>query len=198
MPLKLPLSGDDAADQLLEDDPLALLIGMVLDQQIPLERAFKSPFDLKERRGGRLDVHDIAEADPDELAAVFAQPPALHRFPASMAKRVQELCAHLVEEYGGRAEAVWKEASDGADLLRRVKALPGFGDQKAKIFVALLGKRMGVAPAGWEKAAGEYGAEATFKSVADIDGPESLGRVRAYKKEMKAAAKANPPKAGKG
>jgi uncharacterized HhH-GPD family protein len=187
--LKLPLSGDDAADQLLEDDPLALLVGMALDQQIPLERAFKSPYDLRERRG-RLDVHDLADADPDELAAVFAQPPALHRFPASMAKRVQELCTHLVEEYGGRAEAVWKEASDGADLLRRVKALPGFGDQKAKIFVALLGKRLGVAPAGWEQAAGEYGAARTYKSVADIDGPASLAKVRAYKKEMKAAAKA--------
>jgi len=190
MALKLPLSGDDDADQLLEDDPLALLIGMVLDQQIPLERAFRSPLDLKERRGGRLDVHDIAGADADELAAVFAQPPALHRFPASMSKRVQELCAHLVDEYSGRAEAVWKEAADGADLLRRVKALPGFGDQKARIFVALLGKRLGVVPAGWEKAAGDYGADGTFKSVADIDGPESLGRVRAYKKEMKAAAKA--------
>jgi len=188
--MKLPLSGDEAADQLLEDDPLALLIGMALDQQIPLERAFKSPYDLKERRGGRLDVHDIAGADPDEMATVFATPPALHRFPASMSKRVQELCAHLIDEYGGRAEAVWKEASDGADLLRRVKALPGFGDQKAKIFVALLGKRLGVVPAGWEKAAGDFGVDGTFKSVADIDGPASLARVRAYKKEMKAAAKA--------
>lgn len=189
-PLKLPLSGDETADRLLEKDALALLIGMVLDQQIPLERAFKSPADLKDRMGGKLDVRAIAGADPDELAALFATPPALHRFPASMAKRVQELCRVLLEDYGGRAERVWKDAADGADLLRRLKALPGFGDQKAKIFVALLGKRLGVAPAGWERAAGDYGQPGTFKSVADIDSPEALQRVRAFKKEMKARAKA--------
>ncbi|HEX7166023.1 MAG TPA: HhH-GPD-type base excision DNA repair protein [Acidimicrobiales bacterium] len=188
--LKLPLSGDVAADRLLEDDPLALVIGMVLDQQIPLERAFRSPYDLKERRGGTLDVNDIANADPEQLAAVFATPPALHRFPGSMAKRVQEVCRHLVDEYAGDAAAVWTSAADGHDLYRRVKAMPGFGEQKARIFVALLGKRLGVAPAGWEKAAGEYGVAGSFKSVADIDGPESLGRVRAYKKDMKARAKA--------
>jgi uncharacterized HhH-GPD family protein len=188
--LKLPLSGDEEADRLLQDDPLALLIGMVLDQQIPLEHAFKSPHVLKERRGGELDARDIAQADPDAFAAVFATPPALHRFPASMAKRVQEMSAHLVENYDGVAARVWKDASDGRDLLRRVKALPGFGDQKAKIFVALLGKRLGVTPKGWEEAAGEYGERGSFRSVADIDSPDSLLRVRAYKKEMKAAAKA--------
>ncbi|HEX4978807.1 MAG TPA: HhH-GPD-type base excision DNA repair protein, partial [Acidimicrobiales bacterium] len=143
-----------------------------------------------DRMGGKLDVRAIAGADPDELAALFATPPALHRFPASMAKRVQELCRVLLEDYGGRAERVWKDAADGADLLRRLKALPGFGDQKAKIFVALLGKRLGVAPAGWERAAGDYGQPGTFKSVADIDSPEALQRVRAFKKEMKARAKA--------
>ena len=188
--LKLPLSGVEHADKLLEEDALALLIGMVLDQQVPLERAFLSPFDLKERRGGKLDVRDIAETDPDEMATVFATPPALHRFPASMSKRVQELCAHLIENYDGDAARVWTGAANGGDLLKRVKALPGFGDQKAKIFVALLGKRLGVAPPGWEEAAGEYGPPGTYKSVADIDGPDALLRVRSYKKEMKAAAKA--------
>lgn len=187
--LKLPLSGDPAADKLLEKDPLALLIGMVLDQQIPLERAFRSPADLKARLG-RLDVEELANADPDELARTFAEPPALHRFPASMAKRVQELCRHLIEEYGGRADRVWKNASDGAQLLANVKALPGFGDQKARIFVALLGKRLGVQPQGWQEAAGDYGEPGTFKSVADIDSPQALKQVRAYKQEMKARAKA--------
>ena len=188
--LKLPFSGDEAADRLLEEDPLALLIGMVLDQQIPLEHAFHSPYDLRERMGS-LDVQKIADADPDELASLFAERPALHRFPASMSKRVQEMCRHVVDEHDGEPAAVWTKAADGADLLRRVKALPGFGDQKAKIFVALLGKRLAVAPQGWEKAAGEYGEAGSFKSVADIDSPQALTRVRAYKKEMKAAAKAN-------
>ncbi len=187
--LKLPLSGDPAADKLLEKDPLALLIGMVLDQQIPLERAFKSPADLKARLG-RLDVEELANADPDELARTFAEPPALHRFPASMAKRVQELCRHLIAEHGGRADRVWKNAGDGGELLANVKALPGFGDQKARIFVALLGKRLGVQPPGWQEAAGDYGEAGTFKSVADIDSPQALKQVRAYKQEMKARAKA--------
>ena len=187
--LKLPLSGDPAADKLLEKDPLALLIGMVLDQQIPLERAFRSPADLKARLG-RLDVEELANADPDELARTFAEPPALHRFPASMAKRVQELCRHLIVEHGGRADRVWKSAGDGPQLLANVKALPGFGDQKAKIFVALLGKRLGVQPPGWQEAAGDYGEPGTFKSVADIDSPQALKQVRAYKQEMKARAKA--------
>ena len=187
--LKLPLSGDAAADKLLEKDPLALLIGMVLDQQIPLERAFRSPADLKARLG-RLDVHELADADPDELGRTFAEPPALHRFPASMAKRVQELCRHLIAGYGGRADRVWKSAGDGATLLANVKALPGFGDQKARIFVALLGKRLGVQPPGWQEAAGDFGRPGTFASVADIDGPEALKHVRAHKQQMKARAKA--------
>src|SRR5581483_3759020 len=124
---KLHLSGDQEADQLLSADPLALLIGMVLDQQVPLERAFSSPRDLKDRLGGRLDVHEIAAMDPEALAAVFSQRPALHRFPAANAKRVQELCRILVDEYDGQAEAVWNSAADGDDLYRRVRALPGFG-----------------------------------------------------------------------
>jgi uncharacterized HhH-GPD family protein len=189
--LKLPFSGDEAADRLLEEDPLALLIGMVLDQQIPLEKAFSSPRVLKERMGvGDLDVKAIADADPDTLQAWFATPPALHRFPASMGRRVQEMCQHLVEHYGGDAAAVWETAESGDELFKRLKAMPGFGDQKAKIFVALLGKRLKAAPKGWEAAAKEYGEKGSFRSVADIDSPAALKQVRAYKQQMKAAAKA--------
>ncbi len=187
---QLQLSGNAAADQLLSEDPLALLIGMVLDQQIPLERAFSSPLDLKERLGGRLDAGQIAAMDPDELAEVFSARPALHRFPAANAKRVQELCRIVIDEYDGRAAEVWEGAGSGGELYRRVKALPGFGEQKARIFIGLLGKQLGVRPSGWEEAAGPFGRPGTFMSVADIVDPESLGRVRAYKQEMKAAAKA--------
>jgi uncharacterized HhH-GPD family protein len=189
----LHLSGNAEADRLLSTDPLALLIGMVLDQQVPLERAFSSPFDLKTRLGGRLDPAELAAMDPDKLAQVFAERPALHRFPASNAKRVQELCRIVVEDYGGDASAVWTRAADGEDLYRRVKALPGFGDQKARIFVGLLAKQLGVRPPGWEAAAGQYGQPGTYRSVADIVDGDSLRRVRAYKQEMKAAAKAAAP-----
>ncbi|HUP85127.1 MAG TPA: HhH-GPD-type base excision DNA repair protein [Acidimicrobiales bacterium] len=189
--LNLPFSGNEAADRLLEEDPLALLIGMVLDQQIPLEKAFHGPLVLRERMGGGpLDVRAIADADEESIVAWFATPPAIHRFPASMGTRVQEVCRHLVEVYDGRAQDVWETAADGNELLARVKAMPGFGDQKAKIFVALLGKRLGVAPEGWAEAAGPYGEPGSFRSVADIDGPGALAQVRAYKKEMKAAARA--------
>lgn len=187
---RLALAQHPEADALLGRDPLALLIGMVLDQQIPLERAFRSPFDLRQRLGGRLDPALIAGSDPDELAAVFAAPPALHRFPAANARRVRELCRIVVDQYGGRAERVWTTAADGVELLRRVKALPGFGEQKARIFVALLGKQLGVRPPGWREAAGAFGAEGSFLSVADIDGPESLARVRHHKQQVKAAARA--------
>ena len=186
----LCLAQDPDADQLLSEDPLALLIGMVLDQQVPLEWAFKGPYNLKERLGGRLDAADIAAMDPNDLAKVFGRPPALHRFPASNAKRVHDLCRVVTDEYGGRADGVWSSAEDGAELLANVKALPGFGDQKARIFVALLGKQLDVRPPGWEEAAGEYGKPGSYKSVADIDGPDSLEKVRRYKKETKAAAKA--------
>lgn len=188
--VKLHLAQNDAADKLLSTDPLALLIGMVLDQQIPLEKAFKSPLDLKERLGGRLDAAEIAGMDPDELGDIFATPPALHRFPRANAKRVQELCRIVVEEYKGKAARVWSTAGEGTELLRRVKALPGFGEQKARIFVALLGKQLGVQPSGWELAAGSFGEPGSFVSVADIDGPESLARVRRFKQERKAAARA--------
>jgi uncharacterized HhH-GPD family protein len=186
---KLALSGNPAADELLSRDPLALLIGMVLDQQIPLERAFSSPLDLKERLGGRLDAAEIAAMDPDVLAARFAERPALHRFPAANAKRVQELCRIVVDEYHGRAADVWRKAADGADLYRRIKALPGFGEQKARIFIGLLGKQLGLTTPGWQDAAGRFGQPGTFLSVADIVDQESLGRVRAYKQQMKAAAR---------
>jgi len=186
---QLHLSGDPEADDLLSEDPLALLIGMVLDQQIPLERAFSSPRDLKHRLGGRLDPAEISEMDPDRLAATFGERPALHRFPASNAKRVQELCRIIVDEYGGSAESVWATARSGDELLARVKALPGFGEQKSRIFIALLAKQLGVKPAGWQKAAGKFGEKGSFMSVADIVDSASLGRVRAYKQQMKAAAK---------
>ncbi|HUR22932.1 MAG TPA: HhH-GPD-type base excision DNA repair protein [Acidimicrobiales bacterium] len=186
----MSLSQDPAADKLLSTDPLALLIGMVLDQQVPLEWAFKAPLLLEERLGRSLDAAELASMDPEELTELFCRRPALHRFPAANAKRVQALCRIIVDEYAGRADRIWKKAADGAELLRRVKALPGFGEQKARIFVALLGKQLGVQPPGWEKAAGDYGRAGSFISIADIDGPESLARVRRYKQQKKAAAKA--------
>lgn len=188
--VKLALSQDRAADQLLSKDPLALLIGMVLDQQVPLEWAFSAPLRLKERLGGTLDAAAIAEMDPDALSKAFSERPALHRFPGANAKRVQELCRILVEEYGGTAANVWRKAKTGDELYRNVKALPGFGEQKARIFIGLLGKQLGVQPPGWQEAAGAFGQAGTFLSVADITGPDSLEKVRAYKQEKKAAAKA--------
>jgi uncharacterized HhH-GPD family protein len=184
------LSGDEKADALLTKDPLALLMGMVLDQQIPLEKAFKGPYDLKRRIGGKLDAARLAAMDVNELEEVFKKPPALHRFPAANAKRVQELCEIVVNDYGGKADRLWKDAKDGEDLLNRVRQLPGFGEQKSKIFVALLGKQLGVQPPGWREAAGEYAVEGTFKSVADVTSAETLAQVRQYKKEMKARARA--------
>jgi uncharacterized HhH-GPD family protein len=189
-PVKLSLAQDKDADALLSKSPLALLIGMVLDQQIPLEWAFKGPHTLQQRLGRPLDAAEIAAMDPDVLAAVFSKPPALHRFPAANAKRVQELCRIIVEEYRGKADAIWKTADTGDELLRRIKALPGFGEQKARIFLALLGKQLGVQPPGWKKAAGDFGKAGTYMSVADITDPATLGRVRQYKQEKKAAAKA--------
>ena len=188
----LHLAQDPDADRLLSEDPLALLIGMVLDQQVPLEWAFKSPHELKQRLGGRLDPAEMASMDPERLSQVFARPPALHRFPASNAKRVQALCRIVVERYGGRPERIWESAADGQELLANVRSLPGFGDQKSRIFVALLGKQLGVRPPGWEEAAGDFAAPGSHLSVADIDGPESLALVRRYKEEKKAAARAQP------
>jgi uncharacterized HhH-GPD family protein len=187
----LRLAQVNDADALLERDPLALLIGMLLDQQIPMEKAFAGPYVLAERLGvDHLDASEIADHDPETFAKIFVGPPAIHRFPGAMAGRVQDLARQLVSEYGGSAEAVWTGATSGADLHARIAALPGFGAQKARIFVALLGKQRGVQPKGWREAAGAYGEERSFRSVADVTSPETLQKVRAYKKEMKAAAKA--------
>ena len=188
MTISMPV--EPAANELLSTDPLALLIGMLLDQQVPLERAFSAPYDLYRRLGHQPTADELAGYDPEALAAVFAARPALHRYPRSMAARVQALAQLLVASYGGDAGRIWGDATDGADLLKRVAGLPGFGAQKAQIFVALLGKRLGVQPAGWREAAGPFGADGSYISVADISDAESLGRVRAYKQELKAAAKA--------
>lgn len=188
--MALHITGDEAADALLTDEPLALLIGMLLDQQIAMETAFAGPLKIRDRTGG-LDAAGIAAADPEEFAAAFGQTPAVHRFPGSMAGRVQALCQALVDEWGGDAAALWSEGDpDGATVLKRLKALPGFGDQKARIFLALLGKQYGFTGAGWREAAGAYGEEGSFRSVADIVSPESLAKVREHKRAAKAAAKA--------
>jgi uncharacterized HhH-GPD family protein len=190
--IALHLSGDAEADALVSRDPLALLVGMVLDQQVTIEKAFSSPAELARRLGGDgpLDAASIAAMEPDELAAVFKERPALHRYPGSMAGRVQNVCRAVVEEYGGRADSIWKGVSSGEELMGRLRALPGFGEQKARIFAALLGKQLGVRPDGWREAAGRYGEEGSHYSVADIVDDASLAEVRSFKKQMKAAAKA--------
>ncbi|MGX1131708.1 putative HhH-GPD family protein [Streptomyces glaucescens] len=191
MDVTLRLAQDPDADALLGRSPLAALVGMLLDQQIPMEWAFKGPSTIARRLGADdLDAHDIAAQDPEAFAAVLSEKPAVHRYPGSMAKRIQQLCQYLVEHYDGDAEAVWKDVGSGAELLKRLQELPGFGKQKAQIFLALLGKQLGVRPTGWREAAGDYGQPKSFRSVADITGPESLAKVRAHKQEMKAAAKA--------
>ena len=185
----LNLVGDPDADALLASDPLALLIGMLLDQQVPMETAFAGPKKLDDRIGG-LEVHRIAEMDPEEFAAVCAQTPAVHRFPGSMATRIQSLCAFLVENYDGSVEALWTSGDpDGKEVLKRLKALPGYGDQKARIFLALLGKQIGVEPKGWREAAGDYGTEGSRRSIADVVDDKSLHEVREFKKAAKAEAK---------
>ncbi|MDR6977133.1 putative HhH-GPD family protein [Streptomyces sp. 3330] len=191
MDVTLHLSQDPEADELLGRSPLAALVGMLLDQQVPMEWAFKGPRTIADRLGADdLDAHDIAAQDPEAFAALLSEKPAVHRYPGSMAKRVQQLCQYLVEHYDGDAGAVWKNVDSGKELLRRLQELPGFGRQKAQIFLALLGKQLGVRPTGWREAAGAYGEPKSFRSVADITGPESLTKVRAHKQEMKAAAKA--------
>jgi uncharacterized HhH-GPD family protein len=184
------LAYTEQANELLDRQPLALLIGMLLDQQIPMEKAFTSPAVLAERMGGPLDARAIADADPEELEAIFRTPPALHRFPAAMAKRVQQLCQILVERFDGDATTVWADVADGAELRDRIAGLPGFGAQKAQIFLALLGKQAGVRPPGWREAAGDYGADGVHRSVADVVDESSLAKVRAYKQQLKAAGKA--------
>jgi len=182
----LSLSQNPDADALLESDPLALLIGMVLDQQVPMERAFTAPYDLAERLGHRPDAQELAGFDPEALAAIFAQRPALHRFPKAMAARVQEVCRALVEQYDGDVTGLWRDVADGRELLRRLTGLPGFGTQKAQIFLALLGKQRGITPPGWREAAGGYGEQGVYRSVADITDEQSLAEVREYKRAAKA------------
>jgi len=184
----LAVTGDPVADQLVLDDPFALLLGMMLDQQIPMEKAFKGPALLAERLGDRFSPASIAEMAPDELEAAFKTKPAVHRFPGSMAKRCGDLARHLVEHYDGDAGAIWADVRSGKALYDRLRALPGYGDEKAKIFVAILAKRFGVAPRGWKAAAGPF-ADRQPRSVADIDGPDALAEVRIWKKKQKAAGK---------
>ena len=188
MTLSLPV--DDEANELLSRNPLMLLIGMLLDQQVPLEKAFSSPYELVRRLGHEPTAAELAEFDPEALAAVFAERPALHRFPKAMAARTQDLARQIVDSYDGDPAAVWSSAVTGGELVARLVKLPGFGGAKAQIFAALLGKQLGVRPDGWREAAGHFGADGSHYSVADIFDAESLAAVRAYKKDLKAAAKA--------
>jgi uncharacterized HhH-GPD family protein len=184
------LASTPAGNELLEHDSLALLLGMMLDQQIPMEKAFTSPDVLRERLGRDLDAADIASIDEAELITLFTTPPALHRFPGAMAKRAQLLCQLVVENYDGDAASIWTTASTGAELVSRLQALPGFGAQKAKMFAALLGKQVGARPKGWRESTAPYGAAGTFISAADVVDKASLVKVKAHKKEAKAAARA--------
>ncbi len=184
----LAVTGDVDADRLLNTDPLALVLGMLLDQQVPMEWAFTGPYRLRERLGGDLDAEKIAAMEPDAFVALVKGPPALHRFPGSMGKRIQDCCRFIAELYDGDAEAIWRGVTDGRELFQRVRALPGYGDEKAKIFVAILAKRFGVRPAGWEEAAAPF-SDTIPRSVADITSPETLAQVREWKKAMKAKGK---------
>ncbi|NIH82568.1 HhH-GPD-type base excision DNA repair protein [Amycolatopsis viridis] len=189
MPKKLRLTGDADADKLLSEDPFALLTGMLLDQQIAMETAFLGPKKIADRMGG-FDVRKIAESGLDEFVELCVTPPAIHRYGGSMARRVHALANHVVEHYDGKADRIWKRGTpDGKEVLRRLKELPGYGDQKARIFLALLGKQRGVQPEGWREAAGAYGEEGSRRSIADVVSPETLAEVRAFKKAAKAAAK---------
>ncbi|WP_405931818.1 HhH-GPD-type base excision DNA repair protein [Streptomyces sp. NBC_00827] len=191
MDATLHLAQQPEADELLGRSPLAALVGMLLDQQVPMEWAFAGPYTIAQRMGrDDLDAHEIATYAPEAFATILSTKPAVHRYPGSMAKRIQQLCQYLVEHYDGDAATVWKDATTGDELLQRLKDLPGFGPQKAQIFLALLGKQLGVHPKGWRESAGLYGEQNSFRSVADITGPDSLTKVRAHKQEMKAAAKA--------
>jgi uncharacterized HhH-GPD family protein len=185
--MDLKLTGDETADRVLSEDPFALLMGMLLDQQYPMEQAFRGPAKLLDRFG-TLDPERIASANPESFAELAAVSPAIHRFPASMAARIQALAQAVVDEYDGQAERIWTEAATGRDLLKRIQALPGFGKQKAQVFSALVAKQLGVKPTGWEESVGDY-ALPGYRSIADVVDPDSLAKVRAFKKEKKAAAK---------
>jgi uncharacterized HhH-GPD family protein len=186
--MAIQIAQEPHADQVLAESPFALLTGMLLDQQYPMEHAFRGPAKILDRFGS-LDPATVAAADPEEFASLCSTPPAIHRFPGSMAARVQALAAHVVEEYDGHAERLWEQAESGRDLMRRLQALPGFGKQKAQIFVALVAKQLGVRPPGWEDAAGAYAEQGSYRSVADVVDATSLDKVRSFKKEMKARAR---------
>ncbi len=187
MNAELHIAQDPDADEVLSTDPFGLLVGMLLDQQFPMERAFAGPAKVLARFGS-LDPEAIAAADPQEFADLCATPPAVHRYGRSMAGRIQTLAAVVVQHYGGDAERIWTDASSGTELLSRLQQLPGFGEQKARIFAALLGKQLAVRPEGWREAIGPYAEPGSFRSVADVVDPESLDKVRAFKKQAKAAA----------
>jgi uncharacterized HhH-GPD family protein len=182
----LPVTGDAEADRLLVDNPLALLIGMLLDQQVPMGWAFRGPFTLRERLGGSLDAETIAAMGPDKIEAIFRDKPAMHRYPGSMGQRTHALCAYVVDHYDGDAAAIWRDAPSGEEVYRRLRELPGYGEEKSKIFLAILGKRLGLGPPGWEEAAAPF-SDDTPRSVADVESSESLERVREFKKARKAA-----------
>jgi len=188
MPNKTPFTGDPEADQLLTDNPFALLCGMLLDQQVPMEWAFRGPLELRRRLGG-LRPADIAAMEPDEVVATMVAKPALHRYPASMGRRVHDLAVFVTERYDGQAERIWTGVEDPAELMARLRELPGYGPQKAAIFLSILGKRLGAAPPGWEVVAGPYG-QPGHRSIADVDGPGAIHKVRAFKQDMKAKARA--------
>lgn len=182
------IAQDAEADQVLTDHPFALVLAMMLDQQYPMEHAFRGPAKILQRFGS-LDPADIAAAEPEEFAELCAQAPAIHRYARSMAGRAQDLAAHVVEHYDGHAEAIWTGVGSAEVLMRRLRALPGYGEQKAKIFCALLAKQLDVKPRGWTKAAGDYSRKG-YRSVADVTGPDSLAAVRSFKKQAKAVARA--------
>ena len=192
--LSLHLTDDDQADELLSTNPLALMIGMLLDQQVPMEWAFSSPLRLAERLPADLDARVIAETDPDELERMFRETPALHRYPGSMAKRTQAMCEAIVEDYDGDAAAIWRDVPTGREVKKRLMALPGWGDMKASIFLSLLAKQCGVQPTGWEEVVGDYGLDG-HRSIADVTSPDSLQLVRDFKQAQKAKAKAKKAKA---
>ncbi|MFE2744047.1 HhH-GPD-type base excision DNA repair protein [Streptomyces scopuliridis] len=191
MSTTIRLAQQPEADELLGRSPLAALVGMLLDQQVPMEWAFSGPYTIAVRMGhDDLDAGEIAAYDPEAFVALLSDKPAVHRYPGSMARRVQQLCQYLVEHYGGDPTAIWRDVATGAEVRDRLNALPGFGKQKSQIFLALLGKQYGVQPTGWREAAGAYGDLGSYRSAADITGPESLAKVRAFKQETKRAAKA--------
>ena len=189
MPAQIRIAQDDHADKVLSEDPFALLVGMLLDQQYPMEHAFRGPWKVLERFG-TLEPGAIAAADPDAFADLCATPPAIHRYGRSMAGRVQQLAQVVRDDYAGHAERIWTQAVDATDLLARLRALPGFGDQKARIFAALVGKQLDVRPAGWQEAIGPYAEDGSYRSVADVVDAESLQKVREFKQAAKAEAKA--------